>query len=69
VLALVLGPMLETEFRRALVGSRGDWTVLVNRPMAATILALALLMILLPFIGRYWKMWRGQREDAQDAPT
>ena len=32
VLGLVLGKMLETEFRRALIGSRGDWTVLFDRP-------------------------------------
>ena len=61
VLGLVLGPMLETEFRRALIGSRGNWWVLVNRPMAAAILALALLMVLSPVIGRFLRSWRHQR--------
>lgn len=64
VLGLVLGPMLETEFRRALIGSRGDWWVFVNRPMAATILALALLMVLSPVIGRAWRRWRHQQSSA-----
>jgi putative tricarboxylic transport membrane protein len=58
VLGLVLGPMLETEFRRALVGSRGDWLVLVNRPLAAVILALAVLMVLTPALRRGWSVWR-----------
>ena len=67
VLGLVLGPMLETEFRRALIGSRGDWWVLVNRPMAATILALALLMVLSPVIGRFWRRWRHKRSGGAGA--
>ena len=61
VLGVVLGPLLETEFRRALVGSRGDWLVLINRPMAATILAFALFMVLGPAIGRALRARRGQR--------
>lgn len=52
ILGLVLGPMLETEFRRALLGSQGNWMVLFDRPMAASILALALLMVLFPFLSR-----------------
>ena len=52
ILGLVLGPMLETEFRRALLGSQGNWMVLFDRPMAASILVLALIMVLFPFISR-----------------
>lgn len=52
VLGLVLGPLLETEFRRALTGSRGDWTVLVTRPIAAAILAVALACVLVPLLTR-----------------
>ncbi len=65
VLGLVLGPLLETELRRALIGSRGDWLVLVNRPMAAAILALALLMVLSPVIGRFLRSWRHQRSSGK----
>ena len=54
ILGLVLGPMLETEFRRALTGSRDDWWVLVNRPMAACILAVALVIVVLPLMNRIW---------------
>ena len=58
ILGLVLGPMLETELRRALLGSRGDWLVLVERPMAAFILALALLIVISPLIARLWRRLR-----------
>lgn len=50
ILGLVLGPMLETELRRALIGSRGDWSILVNRPIAAAILVLTVVVIVLPLI-------------------
>jgi putative tricarboxylic transport membrane protein len=48
ILGLVLGPMLETEFRRALLSSRGDWSVFVGSPISATILAAAAMIVLLP---------------------
>src|SRR5262245_24932973 len=36
ILALVLGPSLETNFRRAMVQSRGEPTVFVTQPMRNT---------------------------------
>ena len=44
VLAVVLGPLLEQEFRRAMAISVGDPTVFLTRPVAAAILALTLLV-------------------------
>ena len=41
VLAVVLGPLLEQEFRRAMAISGGDPTVFVTRPIAAGLLVLA----------------------------
>ncbi|MES2481503.1 MAG: tripartite tricarboxylate transporter permease, partial [Pseudomonadota bacterium] len=55
LLGLILGPMMEENLRRALLLSRGDWTVLVTRPLSASLLALALMMIVvvsLPSIKR-----------------
>lgn len=45
-------PLLETEFGRVLIRSRGDWLVLINRSMAAVILLVALLVVLSRVIGR-----------------
>jgi putative tricarboxylic transport membrane protein len=64
VLGLVLGPLLETEFRRALIGSRGDWTVFVSSPLAGSILGLALLITLAPTL---WRIWQNKRGPLQPA--
>jgi len=53
LLGLVLGPMMEENFRRALLLSRGDFLTFVERPLSATLLGLAVLlvvMVALPFI-------------------
>jgi TctA family transporter len=55
LLGLVLGPMLEENFRRAMVLSNGDWFVFVRRPISFAFLLLAvalLLAITLPNIRR-----------------
>ena len=48
VLAMILGPQLEASLRRSLIYSRGDLGVFFERPIAATLMALALLMLLSP---------------------
>jgi putative tricarboxylic transport membrane protein len=48
VLAMILGPQLEGSLRRSLIYSRGDFGVFFERPIAAILLALALLMLLSP---------------------
>jgi putative tricarboxylic transport membrane protein len=60
ILGLVLGPMMEENFRRAIQLSKGDWTTFVTRPLSASLLAmaaLAFIVVLLPSI-------RGAREGA-----
>jgi len=42
--------MLELQFRRAMSFSQGDWTIFATRPVSATILALAVLALVLPTI-------------------
>jgi putative tricarboxylic transport membrane protein len=42
LLGFVLGPLLEDHLRRALIISRGDPTIFVQRPVSAVLLALAL---------------------------
>lgn len=50
VIGVILGPLLESELRRALVISGGDWTTFLTRPGAALILAAALAALVLPTI-------------------
>jgi putative tricarboxylic transport membrane protein len=47
LLGFVLGPLLEEHLRRAMIISRGDPMIFVERPISATLLGLALLVILL----------------------
>ena len=53
ILGYVLGPMMEENLRRALLLSRGEWSVFVTRGLSATLLAVAavlLIMVLLPAV-------------------
>ncbi len=47
LLGLVLGPMMEEYFRRALLLSRGDYTTFVTRPLSVTLLIMAAMLVLL----------------------
>ncbi len=53
LLGLILGPMMEEYLRRALLISRGDWSVFVTRPLSASLLLVAtilLVIVLLPSV-------------------
>ncbi len=55
LLGFILGPMMEENLRRAMLISRGDWSVFVKRPLSLTLLIVAivlLLMIIAPQIRR-----------------
>jgi putative tricarboxylic transport membrane protein len=50
VLALVLGYMMESNFRRALVISGDEMTIFVSHPISAICLGLSLIVFILPLI-------------------
>jgi putative tricarboxylic transport membrane protein len=52
VVGLILGPMAETQLRRALSISLGDPLVILESPIAAGLLAVAALALLAPFVMR-----------------
>jgi len=55
LLGFILGPMMEENLRRALLLSRGDWSTFISRPLSASLLIAAALMIVvvsLPSIKR-----------------
>lgn len=52
VIGMILGPLAEQEFRRAMTISNGDWSVLVTQPLSATLLALAALAMVGPMVWR-----------------
>ncbi|MDA1093114.1 MAG: tripartite tricarboxylate transporter permease [Acidobacteria bacterium] len=52
VLGVVLGPLMEQHFRRAMAISGGDATVFLTRPVAAVILVVTVVVVLLPLLAR-----------------
>jgi TctA family transporter len=60
LLGFILGPMMEEYLRRALLLSRGDWSVFLTRPLSAGLLvaaALLLVIVLMPSV-------KSKREEA-----
>ena len=55
LLGFVLGPMMEENFRRALLLSRGDFSVFVTRPLSASLLAVAVLLVILVSVPAFKK--------------
>jgi putative tricarboxylic transport membrane protein len=47
LLGMVLGPLMEENLRRALLISRGDWSVFVTRPLSAVLMAIAAGLLIL----------------------
>jgi len=55
LLGFVLGPMMEENFRRALLLSRGDFTVFVTRPLSGCLLLTALILVVLVSVPAFKK--------------
>jgi putative tricarboxylic transport membrane protein len=52
VIGLILGPLAESQMRRALAISQGDFSVFFTQPIAAAMLALAAGMLVVPWLLR-----------------
>jgi len=50
LLGFILGPMMEEYLRRALLLSRGDWSVFITRPLSAGLLVAAALLLVVVFM-------------------
>ncbi|HEY4637156.1 MAG TPA: tripartite tricarboxylate transporter permease, partial [Burkholderiales bacterium] len=52
VIGLILGPLAETQFRRALSISQGDASVFLTQPISAAFLAVTALLVVVPWLVR-----------------
>ncbi|MCB1362132.1 MAG: tripartite tricarboxylate transporter permease, partial [Rhodobacteraceae bacterium] len=56
VLGIVLGPLIEENFRRSLMLSRGDYTTFLTRPISAglllAIVAILVAQLVVPWLNR-----------------
>ncbi|MET0847972.1 MAG: tripartite tricarboxylate transporter permease [Pseudomonas sp.] len=50
IVGMLLGPMAEKQLRNALSISEGDWMIFLTQPIAASFLALTLLVLLVPHL-------------------
>jgi putative tricarboxylic transport membrane protein len=55
VIGLILGPLAETQFRRALSISQGDASVFFTQPISATFLAVTAALVIGPWAVRRWR--------------
>ncbi len=53
IIGMILGPMAEQEFRRAMITSQGDMTVFITHPLSATLLGLAVVAVVSPHLWRW----------------
>ncbi len=64
IIGMILGPLAEAQFRRAMTIANGDWTVFFTRPLSLTLLALAFIGLLGPHIWGYVERRRLKGQEA-----
>ncbi len=52
IIGMILGPLAEQNFRRALSITQGDYSVFFTHPISATLLAIAALIVVAPWLLR-----------------
>jgi putative tricarboxylic transport membrane protein len=62
IIGMILGPLAETEFRRAMTISDGDWSIFFTHKLSATLLVLAAIALLGPRLYGLYKNFRAKGE-------
>jgi putative tricarboxylic transport membrane protein len=65
IIGMILGPLAETEFRRSMTISDGDWSIFFTQPLSAALLALAALALLGP---RLYGLYKNLRVKGEAVP-
>jgi putative tricarboxylic transport membrane protein len=60
IIGMILGPLAEAQFRRAMIISNGDWTTFVGSPLSVALLTLATVALLAPQVVRLLRKRRRQ---------
>lgn len=71
IIGAILGPMVETQLRRALTISQGDFSVFFTRPLTVALLLLSVAILVVPpllskYIGRSSKQLVADQQDQQN---
>jgi putative tricarboxylic transport membrane protein len=59
ILGVILGPLMENQFRRTLIVSDGDFGAIFERPLSLELLAVAALMLVAPHVPAVARRLRG----------
>jgi len=54
IIGMILGPLAEEEFRRAMTISQGDVMIFLERPLSLTLLTIAVLSVVGPFLWQHF---------------
>ena len=65
ILGLILGGILEKNFRRAMVLSAGDWTTFFTRPISCVFIIIAFLSLIYPFVLAHLKRRKAAKKGEQ----
>ncbi len=65
IIGMILGPFAEQQFRRAMTISQGDMSVFVTRPISATLIAIAILALVIPLIVQFKRSRRAAEPAAE----
>ena len=65
ILGLILGGILEKNFRRAMVLSAGDWTTFFTRPISCVFIIIAFLSLIYPFVLAHLKQRKAAKKGEQ----
>jgi TctA family transporter len=57
LIGFILGPMVEENFKRAMLIYRGDFTEIMSRPISGTLLAMTALLL----VWSVWVVWRARQ--------
>jgi putative tricarboxylic transport membrane protein len=66
IVGMILGPLAEQQFRRALAISQGDLSIFITSPISATVLLIAALAVIVPPI---WRRFSRKSQPEQAAPA
>ena len=61
ILGVILMPLAESQFRRALAINQGDWTIFFTRPLSLSLMILAFIALILPYLPIVIARLRGKK--------
>lgn len=68
ILGLILGPMAESNFRRALgMGNGQDYSIFFTRPISLVLISIAILSLVIPVITKIIRSYRLRRQESSNS--